>query len=108
MNRAVAVVAAVVFLSPGSLYALYTVEDRGSWPELGFGPLDDSKAGVCIHPPPEAEAPLADAKQAGGDWRRTIYIELIVDGETVDLNRIRLPPNTPIIDERFQDGATQE
>jgi hypothetical protein len=29
---------------------------------------------------------------------------LIVDGEIVDLNRISLPPDTPIIDERFKDG----
>jgi hypothetical protein len=30
-------------------------------------------------------------------------IELVVDGEIVDLNRIRLPANTPIIDKRFAD-----
>jgi hypothetical protein len=36
-----------------------------------------------------------------------IYIELIVDGEIVDLNRIPLPPDTPIIDERFKDGKTK-
>jgi hypothetical protein len=28
----------------------------------------------------------------------------VVDGEIVDLNRIPLPPDTPIIDERFKDG----
>ena len=33
MNRAIAVVAAIVFLSPCPVYALYTVEDRGTWPE---------------------------------------------------------------------------
>jgi hypothetical protein len=37
-----------------------------------------------------------------GNWERTIYIELIVDGEIVDLNRFMLPPDTPIIDERFK------
>ena len=166
MNRAIAVAAAIVFLSPGSLYALYTIEDRGSWPESwpkeleglreqsrtlvgplapnrhyaipfakresfeavwphllkvktpgapillrrppGFGLLDDSKAGVCIHAPPEGEAPLADAKEANGDRDRTIYIELIVDGDIIDLNRIPLPPDTPILDERFKAGATQQ
>jgi len=30
-------------------------------------------------------------------------IELVVDGNVVDLNRIRLPANTPIIDKRFPD-----
>jgi hypothetical protein len=29
------------------------------------------------------------------------YIELIVDGNIVDLNRIQLPPDTFIMDERF-------
>ena len=28
-------------------------------------------------------------------------MELVVDGEVVDLNRIRLPVDTPIIDKRF-------
>lgn len=31
-------------------------------------------------------------------------IELIVDGNVVDLNRIPLPGDTPIIDKRFKDG----
>jgi hypothetical protein len=33
---------------------------------------------------------------------QTTYIELIVDVEIVDLNRIQLPVDTPIIDERFK------
>jgi len=37
-------------------------------------------------------------------WSNTTYIELVVDGEIVDLNRIPLPPDTPIVDERFKDG----
>jgi hypothetical protein len=36
-----------------------------------------------------------------------IYIELIFDGDIVDLNRIPLPPDTPIIDERFKDGQSK-
>ena len=32
------------------------------------------------------------------------FIELVVDGNIVDLNRIPLPADTPIIDERFKDG----
>ena len=54
----------------------------------------DSNAGVCIHTPAKGEA-------------GTIYIELIVDGQIVDLNRIALPPDTPIIDERFKDEKTK-
>jgi hypothetical protein len=67
---------------------------------------DESKAGVCIHTPPAGEAPIADGKQAGRRLERTIYIELIVDGDITDLNRIPLPPDTPIIDERFKPGKT--
>jgi len=35
------------------------------------------------------------------------YIELIVDGTIVDLNRIFLPTDTPISDERFKEGTTR-
>jgi hypothetical protein len=65
----------------------------------------EGAAGVCIHTPPRGEAPIADAKQVNGRWEKTVYIELIVDGEIIDLNRIPLPPDTPVIDERFQDGT---
>ena len=68
---------------------------------------DNTSAGVCIHTPPKGEAPIIGEKVRSGSWEQTIYIELIVDGEIVDLNRIRLPADTPIIDERFKDGITK-
>ncbi len=55
------------------------------WPR---GPV---KAGVRILTPSGPNSP---------DWTVT-DIELVVDGEIVDLNRIRLPADTPIIDKRF-------
>lgn len=58
-------------------------------------------AGVCVHTPPAGVAPVTNLKPVNGDWSRTIYLELIVDGAIVDLNRIPLPADTPIIDERF-------
>ena len=64
-------------------------------------------AGVCIHTPPNGEAPIADGKDAKGNWEQTIYIELIVDGSIVDLNRIPLPADTPIIDVRFKDEKSK-
>ncbi len=67
----------------------------------------ESNAGVCIHTPPEGDDPPADAKDVDDRLERTIYIELIVDGDIVDLNRIQLPPDTPIIDERFPDATEQ-
>ena len=42
-----------------------------------------------------------DNKPAREMRRARIDIELIVDGKIVDLNRIPLPTNTPIIDKRF-------
>ncbi len=59
-------------------------------------------AGVCIHTPPRGQAPISGDKDTGNRWERTIYIELIVDGAIVDLNDTFLPPDTPIVDERFK------
>jgi len=165
MKQAIAILAAIVLISACPLFADYTVENRGSWPDdwpkelaalreqsrtlegpirpslhyaipftkrdefeaawphllkvktkgapivLRRGPsfwLGEGKnAGVCAHTPPGDQAPLAVGKDANGSWEKTIYIELIVDGEIVDLNRILLPPDTPIIDERFKEGKTK-
>jgi hypothetical protein len=74
---------------------------------------EEAAAGVVVHTPPAGEAAPADAKAAGDRIERTIYLELIVDGQIVDLNRIPLPPDTPIVDERFvekvrvRQGATE-
>jgi hypothetical protein len=72
----------------------------------------DRKAGVVVHCPPPAqvnkpappEAPIPGAANARTRWINTTFIELVVDGNIVDLNRIPLPADTPIIDERFKDG----
>lgn len=60
--------------------------------------LGEHKAGVVVHGPPPGQADNPAAPKA------PIYIELLVDGDIVDLNRIPLPADTPIIDERFKDG----
>jgi hypothetical protein len=67
---------------------------------------DKAKAGVCIHTPPKGQA-AAEAGKVAVKRQQTIYLELIVDGEIVDLNRIALPKDTPIVDERFTDDATK-
>lgn len=73
------------------------------------------KPGVIIHTPPEStDRTKNPEKQLGGygaddpvnvrgQWMWTNYIELVVDGVVVDLNRIPLPANTPIVDLRFKD-----
>jgi hypothetical protein len=85
---------------------LLKVKSRGAPLVLRRGPsfwLQGEKAGVCVHTPPDGEAPIEDPAKVGGRVERTIYLELIVDGEIVDLNRIPLPPDTRIIDERFKE-----
>jgi hypothetical protein len=68
---------------------------------------DDSQAGVVVHCPPAGqnpdtpEAPIPGAQNPRTKWMNTNYIELVVDGEIVDLNRVQLPEDTPIYDERF-------
>jgi hypothetical protein len=74
------------------------VNSKGAPLVLVRGPnffLNDRKAGVVLYCPPVGES---------DDPTR---IELVVDGEIVDLNRIPLPADTPIIDERFKDGKTK-
>ena len=68
------------------------------------------KAGVRIHAPPPGQSDNPNTPEApiGSSnvrecWMYTTFIELVVDGEIVDLNRISLPADTPIIDERFKD-----
>ena len=70
-------------------------------------------AGVVIHSPPteqdkqvQPEAPT-NSTNPRTRWMGTTYIELVVDGEIVDLNRISLPADTPIIDMRFKDKRSK-
>jgi hypothetical protein len=53
-----------------------------------------ANAGVVVHSPPLGQ-------------EGTTYLELVVDGDIVDLNRIPLPADTPIIDERFKVGKNK-
>jgi len=59
------------------------------------------KAGVVVHCPPAGQADNPATPEA------PIYVELVVDGDVVDLNRMPLPADTPIIDERFKDGKNR-
>lgn len=70
--------------------------------------LGEAKAGVVVHAAPlgpqgkpiKPEAPIESANPRER-WMYTTYIEVLVDGEIIDLNRIPLPADTPIVDERF-------
>jgi hypothetical protein len=64
-------------------------------------------AGVLIHCPPGGREPEAGAGPTKATnlterWINTTWIELVVDGQVVDLNRIELPPDTRIVDQRFE------
>jgi hypothetical protein len=98
---------------------LLKVKTKGAPVFLLRGPnffLDNAKAGVVVHCPPEGqhknpatpEAPIPGVTNPRERWAYTNYIDLVVDGEVVDLNRIPLPPDTPIIDERFKDSEKKE
>jgi hypothetical protein len=62
-------------------------------------------AGVLIQTPGVGskvpEEPIPAQSNPRATWMYTTFIELVVDGSIVDLNRIPLPADTPIIDERF-------
>ena len=49
---------------------------------------------------------LKDGESVGFLYRARVDIELVVDGQIVDLNWIPLPANTPIIDKRFKTKTT--
>jgi hypothetical protein len=94
---------------------LLKVESKGAPIILVRGPKTDfmevKPAGVLIHSPPPGqnqnpgtpEAPIPDVINVRARWMNTTFIELIVDGNIVDLNRIAFPQDTPIIDERFKE-----
>ena len=90
---------------------LLKVKSQGAPVFLVRGPtsLGGTKAGVWIHCPPPLtgnrglpEVPLAGDPSEAGSWLYTTFLELVVNGNIVDLNRIPLPVNTPIIDKRFE------
>jgi hypothetical protein len=92
---------------------LLKVKSKGAPIILVRGPKTDffavKPAGVVIHSPPAGQAdnpatpeePIPHQDNVRVRWMNTTYIELAVDGVIVDLNRIPLPADTPIIDERF-------
>lgn len=67
-------------------------------------------AGVLFHAPPAGtdktahpQIPRPGNMDVRTKWSNATYFELVVDGEIVDLNRIPLPADCPIVDERFKE-----
>lgn len=98
---------------------LLKVKSKGAPVFLVRGPNfflgEQVKAGVVVHSPPERqannpatpEAPIPGVSSPRERWMYTTYIDLIVDGDVIDLNRIPLPADTPIIDERFKEAKSK-
>ena len=77
----------------------------------GVNFLSVKPAGVLVHEQLERSdgkggSPIEGVDNVREKWMYTTFIELAVDGSIVDLNRIALPQDTPIIDERFTAPAT--
>ena len=88
---------------------LLKVKTAGAPIVLRRGPnfwLEGGAAGVCIHSPPAGVEPVAANPPANRERPESAnYLELIVDGKIVDLNRIAFPSDTLIIDQRFESEA---
>ncbi|MHC4312884.1 MAG: hypothetical protein ACYSW3_10520 [Planctomycetota bacterium] len=117
-NMSEPIKAGVRILSPRTGRRLITPEDNGK--DLKIGPPWPD------HIKSESGALPKYAVNGNGKWisyidkkakeyytnkeynivRARIDIELVVDGDIVDLNRIGLPMDTPIIDKRFKDVHT--
>jgi hypothetical protein len=94
---------------------LLKVKTKGAPIILVRGPKTDffeiKPAGVIVRSPPAGqnnnsatpETQIAGVENVRERWMNTTYFELVVDGKIVDLNRIPLPEDSPIIDERFKD-----
>jgi hypothetical protein len=94
---------------------LLKAKTKGAPVFLVHGPRTDffaiKPAGVLVQSPPadidrrdNPEAPLKGDMDARTKWSNTTFIELAVDGNIVDLNRIPLPSDCPIIDELFNEA----
>ena len=54
--------------------------------------------------PRTPEGPIEGVENLRMKWMNTNWIELVVDGEVVDLNRIPLNVDGVIMDERFKES----
>jgi hypothetical protein len=78
------------------------------WPESIMLPTGELPEYVTILKDGTTWVPLLEkTKETVCIWRARIDIELVVDGKIIDLNRIRLPVDTTIIDKRALIGRQQ-
>jgi hypothetical protein len=74
------------------------------WPDSIKSPTGELPEYVAISEDGSTWIPVnKEERPLGFMSRARTEIELVVDGKIIDLNRILLPPDTPIIDRRFQE-----
>jgi len=73
------------------------------WPDSVKSPTGELPEYVAMSEDRSTWIPVEEEKPMGFMYRARTEIELVVDGTIIDLNRILLPPDTPIIDRRFQE-----
>jgi hypothetical protein len=74
-----------------------------------MGPVESGvRVWMALNVGKPVASPIAGVKNERERWMYTTHIELIVDGKIVDLNRIQLPADTPIVDERFGEEWKKE
>ena len=66
-----------------------------------------ASSSIVRRPERNPKAPIPAQNNPNVRWMGTNYIELVVDGDIVDLNRIRLPADTVNIDQRFDEGKAK-
>jgi hypothetical protein len=86
-------------LRPGPPWPKELISDGGALPEYVSSTMVDGKMRWV--------RAKRDEKPVGFLYRVRIEIELVVDGEVIDLNRIPIPPDTAVIDTRF-DGRPKK
>jgi len=72
------------------------------WPEDIVSPEDDLPLAVEAVVVDEKLRWAAANERHPGATRASIDLALITDGKIIDLNRIPIPPDSPIIDRRFR------
>ncbi len=88
-----------------------TIDPSGADKEYCDGWPEGTYPGVKIHASSHSIYPKnspAYASCVASDGQPTARIELFVDGNVIDLNRIRLPADTPIIDKRGLDHEQKQ
>lgn len=88
---------------PARLYERKKIKPVPPWPDSIKSPTGQLPEYVTISQDGNSLIPVKDRKLTVIKYRARTEIELVVDGNIIDLNRIPLPPDTPIVDKRFEE-----